>query len=150
MPNIFLDIASKLERLTKKVYDGPAQGLQTYESDNLLKTCQGPYKHVSKSYGALGTDAILPAKKGVRYFIHSYQASWIHDGTAAYSACSCVIDGTTTYLYQHGISAPEASMPNKSGVVDILTDSNTAVNMTQLTAAVTFHRCSLAYAEVQD
>jgi hypothetical protein len=151
MPNLFLDITSKLARIVNKTRDAPCQGIETFESDVMLKVNQGPFKVVSQEYHALGSSAILPAKPNVRYLIHSITGHIVHDGTAAVVTLEFVdANGATQFFYRKDIFAPDMMTQVFMVNADTLLPPNTALTMKQATAAVQYHSLSVTYAEVLD
>lgn len=122
MPNQFLDIAGREDRTLNRKADAAAQGLRLKNGDICNKIIEGPFRVKNI------TTVALPAKPGVRYFVHSVCLS----GTAAQNLIDfiqVIQDGVAEALVVYYTPAVAHSYA-VSAVVDVLADVNTAVSAT--------------------
>lgn len=126
MPNNFLDVTGTSDRIIKRRRDAPAQGLSMVEGDIAQKVVVSPMKFMSRSIG--GT--LLPAKRNVRYLIHSAIVSAANTAESAgtYAHITGTVGGVSMQLLHAKLVPNVANVVTVVMDLDILTDSNKLVD----------------------
>jgi len=128
------------------------QGLFTIDRDNLLKTCQGPFRATTATVaGGSGSVYNLTGKKGVCFFIHS--VGWGVGNLAAVAASgefylSGKFRGEIINFSGGAIVTSKDSTCNKCDTVDLQFDENTAISMTWGVVPPSYGTAYIMYCEV--
>lgn len=150
MPNLFVDVATKAQRMIKRVIDTNLQGVRDTEGHVTLKVINGPYISTDASHVAASTVTLLPAKKGVRYFIHTVNRCYIDDGTpGTHSIYSIRNDASTQVLMKKTVAAPDAMSVVQAYTLDVLLDANAGV-FSNNSAAATCNDIVITYKEISE
>lgn len=127
MPNNFLDVSGKLDRIIKKTIDAPAQGISIVGGDVALKVMQTPLMAATLTNSPSTTP--LKSKKGIAYFIHSVNISAAIDADDATTEISVAVvnPSGTVIIYRIAVLPSTVAAYTDSGIVDIITESGAYV-----------------------
>jgi hypothetical protein len=145
MPNQFLDIRGLEERQKGLTRDAASQGMKFGQNHIGAKTLFGPMMIMDGS----GAGSWLPARPGIRYFIHSIALAGTKavtdTGTRLY--VTSYFAGTSRNMLNLWGQTLTAESMHAESIIDALTDENRAVAF-NLTGTWTSSTIVIAYQEV--